>query len=112
VSLAGDLLKKFEPEIASLTLVPSDGGRFEVSVNDRLIYSKLKAGGMPNPARCLDYWKILSTSEAEWQRKAVFFRAPVPPDANTWGTTWGQSRIMSLYRKSMKASTVLWMCTR
>ncbi len=24
-----------------LTLVPSDGGRFEVSVNGRLIYSKL-----------------------------------------------------------------------
>jgi selenoprotein W-related protein len=26
----------------SVTLVPSDGGRFEVSVNDQLIYSKLQ----------------------------------------------------------------------
>jgi selenoprotein W-related protein len=25
-----------------MTLVPSDGGRFEVTVNDRLIYSKLQ----------------------------------------------------------------------
>ncbi len=37
-----DLLKVFEPEIDSLTLVPSVGGRFEVTVNDRLLYSKLK----------------------------------------------------------------------
>jgi len=28
-------------------LVPSDGGRFEVSVNGSLIYSKLKTGRFP-----------------------------------------------------------------
>jgi selenoprotein W-related protein len=37
-----ELLREFEPEIETLTLVPSDGGRFEVSVNDQLLYSKLK----------------------------------------------------------------------
>jgi selenoprotein W-related protein len=42
VSLADELLKQFEHLIESLTLVPSDGGRFEVSVNGRLIYSKLE----------------------------------------------------------------------
>lgn len=36
-----ELLRKFEPEIESITLVPSDGGRFEVTVNGDLIYSKL-----------------------------------------------------------------------
>jgi selenoprotein W-related protein len=36
-----DLLKEFEPEIETITLVPSDGGRFEVTVNDQLVYSKL-----------------------------------------------------------------------
>jgi len=36
------LLKEFEPEIETITLVPSDGGRFELSVNDKLVYSKLK----------------------------------------------------------------------
>ncbi|NLH07356.1 MAG: hypothetical protein GX484_07115 [Chloroflexi bacterium] len=35
-------MKQFEPEIAQLTLIPSDGGRFEVEVNGELIYSKLK----------------------------------------------------------------------
>jgi selenoprotein W-related protein len=37
-----DLLRQFEHEIESFTLIPSDGGRFEVTVNDRLIYSKLQ----------------------------------------------------------------------
>jgi selenoprotein W-related protein len=39
-----DLLKTFEPEIESLTLVPSVGGRFEVTANGRLLYSKLQTG--------------------------------------------------------------------
>ena len=37
-----ELVKEFEEELESFTLVPSDGGRFEVTVNDRLIYSKLE----------------------------------------------------------------------
>jgi selenoprotein W-related protein len=41
VSLAGDLLKNYEHVIESVTLVPSDGGRFEVTVNGQLLYSKL-----------------------------------------------------------------------
>ena len=42
MSLANELLKSFEPDIQGITLVPSDGGKFEVSVNDRLVYSKLE----------------------------------------------------------------------
>lgn len=42
MSLAGELLKKYEPEIESLTLIPSDGGKFEVVINNQLIYSKLQ----------------------------------------------------------------------
>ena len=44
-----ELLKEFEPEIESVTLVPSDGGRFEVRLNDRLIYSKLQTYRHPDP---------------------------------------------------------------
>jgi selenoprotein W-related protein len=40
--LAAELLSNFEPEIETLTLTPSDGGQFEVSVNNRLLYSKLE----------------------------------------------------------------------
>ncbi len=42
MGLAKDLLEQFEHVIESMTLVPSDGGRFEVSVNGKLIYSKLQ----------------------------------------------------------------------
>jgi selenoprotein W-related protein len=42
VSLAAELFEHFEHVIEALTLVPSDGGRFEVNVNGQLIYSKLE----------------------------------------------------------------------
>jgi selenoprotein W-related protein len=37
-------LNDFEAEIDSLTLIPSDGGRFEFTVNGRLLFSKLQLG--------------------------------------------------------------------
>ncbi len=37
-------MKKFEADIESFTLIPSDGGRFELKVNDELVYSKLATG--------------------------------------------------------------------
>jgi len=49
VSLANELLKSFEPEIESISLVPSDGGRFEVTLNGNLIYSKLKSSRHAEP---------------------------------------------------------------
>ncbi|MCE7919894.1 MAG: hypothetical protein DYG85_10330, partial [Chloroflexi bacterium CFX1] len=43
MSLADELLKNYEHVIETLTLVPSDEGRFEVSVNGGLIFSKLQS---------------------------------------------------------------------
>jgi selenoprotein W-related protein len=42
VSLVDELLNHFEHLIESVALIPSDGGKFEVSVNGKLIYSKLQ----------------------------------------------------------------------
>jgi selenoprotein W-related protein len=53
VSLANELLNKFEPEIESLTLVPSDEGRFEVSINQSLIYSKLQTHRHAEPGEVI-----------------------------------------------------------
>ena len=44
MSLANELLKQFEADIASVGLVPADGGRFEVSVNGELVFSKKQVG--------------------------------------------------------------------
>ncbi len=57
MSLAGELLKNYEPEIESLTLVPSEGGRFEVTVNGKLIYSKLKTGRHAGPGEVAELLK-------------------------------------------------------
>ena len=39
-----DLTKEFEFDIQSIELIPSDGGKFEISVDDQVVYSKLKTG--------------------------------------------------------------------
>ena len=39
-----ELLKEYEAEITSLALLPSDGGRYEVTVNGTLLYSRLQTG--------------------------------------------------------------------
>ena len=39
-----EILKEFESDIESFRLVPSDGGRFEVTVDGNLVFSKLKTG--------------------------------------------------------------------
>jgi len=40
VSLTEELLKHYEHLIEELKLTPSDGGRFEVTVNGQVLYSK------------------------------------------------------------------------
>jgi selenoprotein W-related protein len=47
--LAAELIKEFEYKIESFSLVPSDGGKFEVSVNGDLVYSKLRTSRHAEP---------------------------------------------------------------
>ncbi len=42
-------MKEFEFKIESFSLVPSDEGRFEVSVDGDLVYSKLQTNRYPEP---------------------------------------------------------------
>jgi selenoprotein W-related protein len=53
VSLADELLREFEHVIDRLTLVPGEGGRFEVSVNGELLYSKLQTHRHAEPGEIL-----------------------------------------------------------
>ncbi|HIE25634.1 MAG TPA: SelT/SelW/SelH family protein [Anaerolineales bacterium] len=48
-----ELTKAFEHEIKEIALIPSDGGRFEVEVNDNLVYSKLKTNRHAEPGEVL-----------------------------------------------------------
>ncbi len=42
------ILTTFKRQVEELTLVPSDGGRFEIYVNGDQIYSKLETGEFPD----------------------------------------------------------------
>jgi selenoprotein W-related protein len=48
-----DQLLKLKQRIASLELVPSDGGVFEVSANGKVIHSKRATGEFPKPKAVL-----------------------------------------------------------
>jgi selenoprotein W-related protein len=47
------LLKEYEHTIEKITLVPSEGGRFEVTVNGQLLYSKLQTKRHAEPGEAL-----------------------------------------------------------
>lgn len=40
-------------KLGELQLVPSDGGRFEISIDGHLIYSKLETGQFPDEEKIL-----------------------------------------------------------
>ncbi len=49
-----EVLNEFEPEIESFALIPSDGGRFEITVNGELVYSKLQTNRHINKGETVD----------------------------------------------------------
>ncbi len=49
-----ELLKEYEHTIEKITLVPSEGGRFEVTVNGQLLYSKLQTKRHAEPGEVLE----------------------------------------------------------
>lgn len=51
------LLDTFKQKIKELTLVPSGGGSFELSVNGDLLYSKLQTGTFPD-----EEWAVKAVS--------------------------------------------------
>jgi selenoprotein W-related protein len=53
VSQAEELLREYEHSIEKLILVPSEGGRFEVTVNGQLLYSKLQTKRHAEPGEVL-----------------------------------------------------------
>ncbi len=53
MSLADQLLKEYEHSIEKIVLVPSEGGRFEVTVNGQLLYSKMQTKRHAEPGEVL-----------------------------------------------------------
>ena len=46
--MAAAILPRFKHKLSGLVLVPSDGGRFEISLDGAPVYSKLETGKFPD----------------------------------------------------------------
>jgi selenoprotein W-related protein len=53
VSLIEELLKHYEHLVEEIKMIPSDDGKFEVTVNGQLIYSKLSTHRHAEPGEIL-----------------------------------------------------------
>jgi selenoprotein W-related protein len=53
VGLMEELLKHYEHLIEEIKLIPSDGGKFEVTINGRLMFSKLETHRHAEPGEIL-----------------------------------------------------------
>jgi selenoprotein W-related protein len=54
VSLSEAIMDAFGERFGAIKLIPADGGRFEVSLDGELIYSKLKTGDFPENKEILE----------------------------------------------------------
>jgi selenoprotein W-related protein len=48
------LVDKYDKHFSDITLKPSDGGRFEVLVNDKTVFSKLDSDRFPEEDELLE----------------------------------------------------------
>ena len=53
----GAFLKDHVASISEISLIPADGGKYEISVNDDMIYSKLDTGRHAEPPEILAIFK-------------------------------------------------------
>jgi|TARA_B100001750_G_C15468700_1_gene578551 selenoprotein W-related protein len=52
--LTEKILKQYKAKVDELKLIPSDGGRFELSIDGDLVYSKLATGQFPDEEEIID----------------------------------------------------------
>lgn len=54
VSLSQAIMEGLGQKFGAIKLIPSDGGRFEVSLDGTLVFSKLETGRFPENKEILD----------------------------------------------------------
>ena len=47
-------MRRYDKYFSEISLKPSDGGRFEITLNDKLIYSKLETNRFPDQKELLE----------------------------------------------------------
>jgi selenoprotein W-related protein len=57
VSLSEAIMEAFGEKFGALKLIPADGGRFEVTLDGELLYSKLETGDFPDNKEIVEQLK-------------------------------------------------------
>jgi len=60
VGTAAEILEEISDRVESLRLIPSGGGRFEVTANGRAAYSKAATSRFPEPGEVLEKLRHLT----------------------------------------------------
>ena len=50
MGLVSELMDRYKRKVGKFVLVPTDGGKFEVTVGDKLVWSKEETGEFPDDA--------------------------------------------------------------
>jgi selT/selW/selH-like putative selenoprotein len=67
VSLAGELLSRWAPIMRTVDLVSGSSGRFEITLDGDLVFSKIAAGRFPKPGEVARLFEQKLGPALEWR---------------------------------------------
>jgi selenoprotein W-related protein len=68
VSLAGELLSRWAPIMRAVELQSGSGGRFEITLDGELLFSKRKAGRFPKPGEIAGLFENKLGPALDWRK--------------------------------------------
>jgi selT/selW/selH-like putative selenoprotein len=71
VSLAAELLSRWAPIMRAVELQSGSGGRFEISLDDELIFSTKAAGRFPKPGEVAALFETKLGPALEWRESST-----------------------------------------
>jgi selT/selW/selH-like putative selenoprotein len=68
VSLAGEVLSRWAPVIRAVELVSASHGRFDISLDGELVFSKKASGRFPKPGEVARHFEKKLGSALDWRQ--------------------------------------------
>ncbi len=71
MSLAGELLSRWAPVMRSVELQSGSGGRFEISLDGDMVFSKKAAGRFPKPGEVASLFESKLGAPLDWRQSST-----------------------------------------